>query len=698
MEYPMRRSKAFSRRKFLAAAGASAASLLIPARSFGSSLGSKDWNMPSTGASSAWQNKGVIDLSNSPCARLKTIPVSAVTIQEGFWSKRRATNVQSSIPSMHDELIEHGRMDNFLRLEGKASASQLGPVYSDSDMYKWLEAVGFALQTQDHPDLRQTADLTIRQIVAAQEPSGYLNTYYVQDRASLRMLPKTQTTGHELYNIGHLLQGAIAYYRATGDPTLLEAGMRFVDDFLLPNYGPNPNQKPIVAGHPEIEMSLIELYRTTGKHKYLELAGYILHGDERISLKPQQIVYMYCGIPFTSRTKLEGHAVRAMYACCGATDYYLETGDQLYWKTLNVLWDDLTAHQLYVNGGVGARAAGEAFGDPYELPNAQAYGESCAAIGNMMWNYRMLAASGDAKFTDVIERALYNRINSGMSLDGRTYCYRNPLAFDPAGESRDRHLVDGKIRNAWYDTTCCPPNLERTFASLSGYFYSTSADGLYVHLYDNSEMNWHLHDGTALKIEQKTDYPWSGEVQMTVSPASPSEFVIYVRIPGWSTKNSVKVNGKEITGARRGEYLAIRRRWSENDTIDLSFDMTTHLLKANPAVTEDRGRVAFQRGPIIFCMEHLDQPDHGVGMNLAGYSVKPNAVTTEHFEPNLLGGVMVLSHAATISKTSADMALYLPFSTPKAPESATTVKLIPYYAWANRESASMQVWIPYKDA
>ncbi len=216
---------------------------------------------------------------------------------------------------------------------------------------------------------------------------------------------------------------------------------------------------------------------------------------------------MYCGIPFTSRTKLEGHAVRAMYACCGATDYYLETGDQAYWKTLNVLWNDLTAHQLYVNGGVGARAAGEAFGDAYELPNAQAYGESCAAIGNMMWNWRMLAASGDAKFTDVIERALYNGINSGMSLDGKTYCYRNPLAFDPAGESRDRHLVDGKIRNAWYDTTCCPPNLERTFASLSGYFYSTSTDGVYVHLYDNSEMNWHLHDGTALKVQQKTNYP-----------------------------------------------------------------------------------------------------------------------------------------------------------------------------------------------
>ncbi|MEO8735980.1 MAG: beta-L-arabinofuranosidase domain-containing protein [Edaphobacter sp.] len=657
---------------------------------------------PSTGThnrtATDWKNAGIIDLTNSPYAKLKTVPVRAVVIEDGFWSQRRKTNLLASIPSMHDELLEHGRMTNFLRLQGKSSQPQRGPLYSDSDIYKWTEAIGFQLQSGDQPELRKTTDTMIHEIVAIQEPGGYLNTYFTGDKKPLRMTYGTQTSGHELYCIGHMLQAAIAYYRATGDPTLLDAGTRFVDDFLIPNYGPSANQKAIVSGHPEIEMALIELSRTTGNPKYVDLAGYILHGDKRIPLKPQQIVYMYCGIPFTSRTKLEGHAVRCMYACCGATDYYLETGDPTYWKTLNVLWNDLTAHQLYVNGGVGARASGEAFGDAYELPNAQAYGESCAAIGNMMWNWRMLSASGDAKFTDVIERALYNGINSGMSLDGKTYCYRNPLAFDPAAESRDGDLTNGKIRNPWYDTTCCPPNLERTFASLSGYFYSTSADGVYVHLYDNCEMNWHLNDGTALKVQQKTNYPWSGDVQLTVSPATPGEFVMYVRIPGWSTKNSVKVNGKEFAGAKPGKYLAIRRRWTENDTIDLSFDMTTHLLKANPAVTEDRGRVAFQRGPIVFCMEHLDQPDHSSEMNLAAYTVQSGGETTTHFQPELLNGVMVLSHPATISKTASDTGLYFSASTPKPPESPTTVRLIPYYAWANRESASMQVWIPYKDA
>ena len=642
----------------------------------------------------SWKDAGVLDLSRSPYAKLKTVPVRAVEIQDGFWSKRRKTNLAASIPSMHDELVDHGRMDNFLRLEGRSSAPQKGPVYSDSDIYKWTEAVGFALQSGDQPELRRTTEAMIREVVAAQEPSGYLNTYFVGDKAPRRMQYDVQTTGHELYCIGHLLQGAIAYYRATGDRTLLDAGIRFVDNFLLPNYGPGANQKGIVAGHPEIEMSLIELYRTTGKHEYIDLAGYILHGDERIPLRREQITYMFCGIPFTSRTKLEGHAVRAMYACCGATDYYLETGDQQYWKTLNTLWDDLTAHQLYVTGGVGAREAGEAFGDAYELPNATAYGESCAAIGNMMWNWRMLAASGDAKFTDVIERSLYNGINSGMSLDGKTYCYRNPLAFDPSGDWRDHEDPEGRIRNRWYDTTCCPPNIERTFAALPGYFYGTSPEGVYVHLYDNSIMNWHRHDGTGLKIRQETRYPWSGSVKLTVSPATPAEFAVFVRIPGWSARNTVKVNGEPVSGARAGAYLPIRRRWSANDTIELSFDMNTQQLRANPAVVEDRGRIAFQRGPIVFCMEKLDQPTREGAANLAGYTAKPEGPTTSRFEPDLLEGVMVLDHPASLSRSAGEAGLYVAGELTKAPEIPTTLRLIPYYAWANREPSAMQVWIP----
>lgn len=641
----------------------------------------------------------MVDFSRSPFAKLKPVPVRAVLLQEGFWSRRRVTNVDVSIPTMHDELVDHGRMDNFLRLEDRSKEPQKGPVYSDSDIYKWMEAVGFVLQSGDRPQLRATTEAMIRDVAAAQEPSGYLNTYYVGDRQPLRMQYDVQTTGHELYNIGHLLQGAIAYYRATGDRTLLDAGMRFVDDFLLPNYGPQSNQKGIVAGHPEIEMAMVELYRTTGKRTYLQLAGYILGGDARIPLRPQQITYMFCGVPFTSRTRLEGHAVRAMYACCGATDYYLETGDPEYWKTLNRLWDDLASHQLYVTGGVGAREAGEAFGDAYELPNARAYGESCAAIGNMMWNWRMLAASGEAKFADVMERALYNGINSGMSLDGRTYCYRNPLAFDPSGDSRDRHAPEGAIRNPWYDTTCCPPNLERTFASLPGYFFSTSADGVYVHLYDNCEMNWRLENGTGLRIAQKTHYPWDGEVHLTVSPSAPAEFAVYVRIPGWSARNKVMVNGSPVAGATPGSYLKIQRKWTPGDTIDLSFDMNTQMLKANPAVDEDRNRVAFQRGPVVFCMEGLDQTEECRDAGNAYVMARLDAKTGAHFDSVLLDGVMVLDHAGSVSQPAAARALYSPAGEDvRVEQKPTVLKLIPYYAWANRTATTMQVWVPYISA
>ena len=677
-----------SRRKFISTTAAATAAIAMP--------GLPGYARQAAGVTGVgildpdWKNAGIIATRNSPYAKLKSVPVQAVTIETGFWSKRRETNVTSSIPSMRQELLDHGRMDNFLRLEGKSQQPQRGPVYSDSDIYKWVESVGFALQQQPlpAPELRSQTDAMIREVVAVQEPSGYLNTYYVGDKKGDRMQWKTQTTGHELYNIGHLLQGAIAYYRATGDPTLLQAGMRFVDGFLLPGYGPGANQAPIVAGHPEIEMSLIELYRTTGNKRYLDLAGYILQGDSRSPLTERQIVYMFCGIPFTSRTKLEGHAVRAMYACCGATDYYLETGDQAYWKTLNVLWEDLSAHQLYVTGGVGARSDGEAFGNAYELPNERAYGESCAAIGNMMWNWRMLSATGEAKFTDVMERALYNGINSGMSLDGKMYCYRNPLAFDPA--------TGDKIRNPWYDTTCCPPNLERTFAALPGYFYSTSQDGVYVHFYDNSEMKWHLPSGTPLVLRQTTEYPWKGTVNISVAPQTPEEFTLFVRIPGWSKENSVTVNGKKVEGATAGQYLPIKRRWASGDKVVLSVDMRPQIVHANPAVADDRGRIAFQRGPIVYCMEQLDQNEASKDSSIFPYyTARLTETTTDRYDPALLDGVVVLEHPGSLLPAAAP-ALYQAALPQSAAGTETKLKMIPYYAWSNRDLSAMQVWVPYQ--
>ena len=690
-EVTMKRESEISRRQFVSSAISAATVASLPLGNLSLSAEGKPASRSAAAgytAGSDWKNEGVLNLVKSPHAKLRNVPVHAVTITSGFWAARRQTNVDKSIPSMEKLLEANGRMDNFLRLEGKSDAPQRGPVYSDSDVYKWTEAAAFALQSGDPPELRSLADKIIKEVVAAQEPSGYLNTYYVGDRAKDRMTPEVQRWGHELYDIGHLLQGAIAYYRATGDATLLDAGVHFIDGFLLPNFGPGPDKKPLFSGHPEIEMALIELYRTTGDKRHLELAGYILQGDDRIKVPRRAYVYHFCGIPFTSRTHLEGHAVRAMYACCGATDYYLETGDATYWKTLNTLWDDLVSHQMYVTGGVGARSEGEAFGEPYELPNFTAYGESCAAIGNMMWNWRMLAATGDAKHADVIECALYNGINSGMSLDGTLYCYRNPLGFDPSNGD--------KIRNPWYDTTCCPPNLERTFASLPGYFYSTSADGLYLHLYDNSVLDWHLENGTALKVQQRTNYPWKDAADITITPEKPVEFTLYLRIPGWSEHTQVTVNGKAASGVTAGQYLALRRQWKPGDAINVKFDLTAHTVEANPRVIDDYGRVAVQRGPLIYCLEQLDQPE---GVALADVRLEANQKSSSQFQEelrdDLLGGIVTLKCAGAVDEKSASRGgLYFRYRPELSQKPSTTLTFIPYYAWANRAATPMQVWTP----
>lgn len=627
----------------------------------------------------------VLRLGSTPGARLKTIPVSAVKLEGGFWEPRRKTNVERSIPTMLQLLEEHGVVDNFRLLTGKQGVERKGPVYTDSDIYKWMEAAAWVLASEDRPDLRRTIDSLTTEILAAQEPSGYLNTYFQNERRPRRW--REQHSGHELYNMGHFLQAAIAYYRATGNRTMMDGGIRFVEH-LIRDFG--PGKQPLLAGHPEIEMALVELYRTTGERRYLTLAGYLFTGErERLKLTPGQLTYMFSGRPFTERTIMEGHSVRAGYAASGAADYWMETGDAAYGATLERLWRDMTRSKMYITGGIGSRSAGEAFGDPYELPNAKAYTESCAAIANLMWNWRMLQATGEARFADVMETALYNSINSGMSLSGTMYCYRNPLELTREASE--------KIRNPWYSTTCCPPNIERMFASLPGYFYGSSADGLWVHLYDRNTLDWKLADGTPLAVKMETKYPWEGVVEMTVSPRAARAFTLFLRIPAWSDSTRVSVNGASFASkVEAGRYLAVKRDWKPGDKVRIEFAMPPREIAAHPRALENQGRVAIQRGPIVYVLEQEGQA-RGVNvleskLLLTGDGAKDFTVK---WEPGLLGGVVTLHHnGAYAARTHEGLPLYRRYD-PKEPRVGQPAELVftPYYSFLNRGPSALQVWV-----
>jgi DUF1680 family protein len=463
---------------------------------------------------------------------------------------------------------------------------------------------------------------------------------------------------------------------------LLEAGIRYAD-YLVENFG--PDKRPFLTGHPELEMALVELYRTTGQSKYLEFVRYIFSGVERdrLKLKDSDVRYMFSGKPFTSRTEFEGHAVRALYASSGATDYFAESGDPAYKKTLDVLWSDLTQRKMYITGGVGSRSAGETFGDPYELPSQQAYAETCAAVANVMWNFRLLSLTGDARYADVLERALYNGVNSGMSLSGALYCYRNPLAS--SGE---------KLRSPWYDTTCCPPNIERLFESLPGYFYATSRDGVYVNLYQNSDLDWHLENSTGIKISQSSSFPWNGDIKLAVTPTRSSDFTVYLRWPSWAAAADVQVNGQPFATGNfhPGSFIGISRTWSRGDTILLSLPLQPTPVVGNPRVADVYGRVAVQRGPLVYALEQIDQN----GAALADLFYRLNTSFTAEPRKDLLGGVTVLKvPGQAAEKSLGEEPLYQPLiSAANRTKRPVTLTFIPYYAIGNREPTPMEVWVP----
>jgi len=590
---------------------------------------------------------GLID---SEKTKLRFVPIGAVKMNNGFWKTRMDRNLERGIPRLLEHLENHGVIENFRLVSGRATGQRQGPYFSDSDLYKWMEGAALALQSYDDPKLKATLDKVIDEVAAAQGQDGYLNTFFAGALFDQRF--RNLPVEHELYCAGHLFQAAVAHYRATGEDKLLACACRYAD-YLADYFGHDKHQG--VDGHPEVEMALVELYRTTGQRSYLDLAEYFLSQWK-----------------FKDKQEVDGHAVRALYLCCAGVDYFAETGDKDYGAAVERLWHDLTRRKMYVTGGVGSYYAGETIGWPYDLPNERAYAETCAAIASAMFSYRMLAITGDAKYADEMERAFYNGVLSGVSLDSVSYFYMNPLACYREYQ-----------RQEWFGCTCCPTNMVRTLAAVPGYMYSVSDEGVWVHLFDNSEVNWKLADGTPFALKVETKYPWDGRVEITVGLDTPKQFALFVRMPNWSP---VEADPNIENG-----YLKLHSVWQPADKVEIDLPLPVRLIGSDPRVRSNTGQVAVQRGPIVYCAESTDNP--GVSIRDAELASRS---FDEAFEEGLLGGVVTLTGECLVAVDAEHRGLLYQVAGAwkDIPKRNARVKLIPYYAWANRGTSQMTVWMP----
>ena len=621
-----------------------------------------------------------ISSKNSPYAHLKTISIEKVSVNDGVWSRRRKINHEKSLRHAYRKLEASGNFNNLKLAIGSGEGNYREPVFMDSDIYKWLEAVSYDLVNSHDPELETMANEAIDLLAAAQQEDGYLNSYFQV------VEPENKWTelamGHELYCAGHLFEAAVAHHRATGQTKLLDIACRFADH-IDATFGPDKGDA--VPGHPEIELALVELFRETSERRYLDLADFFI--DQRgqgkmIGKTPFEAGYHQDRVPVREAEIVEGHAVRQLYLTTGIADVYLETGEKALLEVLDRLWRDMTAHKMHLTAGFGARYRGESFGDTYELPSDRCYCETCAAIANMMWNWRMLLITGEARYADLLERTLYNGFLSGISLDGQRYFYVNPL------------LSRGGIeRPEWYGCACCPPNVMRQIAMLADYLVTTRRDGLQIHQYIATTIEAELNDEHPIKVRLETNYPWEGQVKLIIEETNSSPWELALRIPGWCQEAAVQV-GNQVTdvSASRGEYARINRIWRQGDVVRLNLPLQPRLTEANPRVDAVRGSLAIEYGPLVYCLEETDQP---AGVNLFDVRVDSKAPLQSKWCEDLLGGVVVIeAQGAVVDMSSWGDDLYRSMMTESLPQQAIKLTAVPYFAWANREPGQMRVWIP----
>ncbi|HTL54932.1 MAG TPA: glycoside hydrolase family 127 protein [Candidatus Limnocylindrales bacterium] len=622
---------------------------------------------------------------------IKPVPFTAVHLQDLFWASRIETNRAVTIPFAFEQCEKSGRMDNFDRaakaLRGESLENRKAPPYpfDDTDPYKVLEGASYALAVQPDPKLQGYLDDLIAKIGGAQEHDGYLytartiNPAHPHDWSGPERWLKDPDESHELYNAGHLFEAAAAHFQATGETNLLNIAIKEAN-LLCATFGPDKLQ--IWPGHEIVEMGLAKLYRVTGDRRYLELAKFFI--DVR---GPGGDDYHQSKIKPVDQTEAIGHAVRAGYLYSGMADVAALTGDERYVQAIDTIWENVVGKKLYLTGGIGALGAGEAFGANYQLPNLSAYCETCAAVANAYWNFRLFLLHGDAKYVDVMERTLYNGVLSGVSLDGKRFFYPNPL------ESDGRHQ-----RSPWFGVACCPGNITRFLASVPGYVYEQKGDALFVNLYSAGQAEITLENGTKLKIVQQTRYPWDGSVRLKLEPQTKRAFTVNLRIPGWARNEvvpsdlytfqspcaenaTIKVNGKLQSFKIEKGYAALTRKWNNKDIVELNLPMPVRRVVANSKVEDDTGKVALQRGPLVYCVEWPDVKDGHV-VNLL---LPDNGTLTSDFRPDLLGGLEVVRGTA--------QGLAYSDARKSVREQKVAFVAIPYYAWANRGRGEMSVWL-----
>ena len=646
-----------------------------------------------------------------------SVPLKNVRIEDLFWSKYAQLVRDVVIPYQWDALND--RIDgaepsyairNFRIAAGKEEGDFGGFVFQDSDLAKWLEAVGYSLMNHKDLSLEALADEAIELIADAQQEDGYINTYFTIEAPEKRWTNLTEC--HELYVAGHMIEAAVAYYEATGKRRFLDVVSVFAD-YIISVFGTDPGQIQGYDGHQEIELALVKLYKVTGHEKYLQLSQYFLdqRGQEphffieeweargRKSFwvshdgpsSQPNLKYHQSYAPVREQKEAHGHAVRAVYMYTAMADIAAQTGDEGLLQACRNLWDNIVHKQMYITGGIGSTHHGEAFSFDYDLPNDTIYAETCASIGLIFFAQRMLQIEPNREYADVIERALYNNVIGSMSKDGKHYFYVNPLEVWPkASEGNpDKHHVKSE-RQKWFGCSCCPPNVARLVSSLGEYVYTVSDSELYIHQYIGGVANASV-GGQNIEIQQETNYPWDGRIKIQVTPETEHSFTLGLRIPGWCQSSKLYINGEEeqMTDSMRDGYALIKRTWQIGDVVHLELAMDVQLIQSHPELRANAGKVAIQRGPLVYCIEEIDNQ-----APLAAITLLTDRPLTVRFDPDLLGGTTVIEGEALLDEQEHwSNELYRPF---KSESNPVKLRAVPYHSWGNRTSGEMSVWIRRK--